>query len=85
MTDIIKLKGKPNGTLSVFLDGHEIDDLSFNQIKQKLAALSPVISQLENNNTQFNNVKNKIKTLKANIDNQKLSDSEFRAFAKTLF
>lgn len=82
---MIEIKSKLNGTAIVLIDGQDIEDLPFHKIKSSLASVAPAISQLNYNNKQYHSLKNKISTLKANIDNKKLSDTEFRDFVKTLF
>lgn len=62
-----------------------IDNLTFNEIKKLIQEQSSELQKFKKISEQHSNIICKIATLKANIDNEKLSDADFRKFVSTLF
>ncbi len=63
----------------------DIDNLTLNEIKRLIQEQSHQLQKNKNILEQHSNMISKIATLKANINNNKLSDAEFRKFVSTLF
>lgn len=67
-----------------FSSGKEIDRMSFFDLFAKIKSMAKIIlKQDEIINTSLSN-EYTVDTLLANLNNDKLSDKEFRAFVKTL-
>ncbi len=63
----------------------DIDNLTLNEIKRLIQEQSVELQKLKQISDQHSNIVCKIATLKANINNDKLSDTDFRQFVSTLF
>lgn len=62
-----------------------IDNLTLNEIKKLIQEQSIELQKLKQILDQHSHIVCKIATLKANVDNKKLSDTDFRDFVSTLF
>lgn len=69
----------------VTINNIPLKHLSFADIDSSLKNISKDINTLELENSELRDLKYKMDTLKANIENKKLTDAQFRDFVKTLF
>jgi hypothetical protein len=74
-----------NSKSNVFINNTPIESISFNNLKTHLFNVSNDVFKKDVQLSNFSEIKSKLSILKANIDNNNLTDKEFRNFVKTLF